>query len=710
MKDSLYDASHVVFALVEKAMANSITFSGEENLDKNFPILFVANHFTRIETFLIPYVLYKKLDFKVRSLADYSIFEGVLGEYMSAVGSISTKDEHRDEKILGDLITGRIDWVIYPEGSMIKSKKVLLSDETCLVEDSKGIHNIYTGSAVLALKSEIEKTRYFNAQNSCDAETIREFKKNYFFEQKDEPSYHNTNIVPMNISYSPVRTGKNTLLEFAEKYIDAKEEKISEEMEIESNLLLNSQLHIHFSKAIDVKDFLLNIKRHLNKEGIEFDDNSIVEKARVPLTNLMMNEVYKNTLITFDHVFALCLDYLNDSIFSLKELKLRIYLVARELKNLDTYRLDKALHANLYRLLNDETFLLFDDVFKLSLEQNILFHVEKESYRVNIENFKNEHTFNTIRLKNILRVLINETTILHELHETVKKQIQKAIDLVSKEVFYIIYNRDTKEFKYDYNKYYSVFDSKPKEVGKPFILYDKDNTIGCVVSHGYKAAPKEIEPLAKYLFEHGINVYAVRLKGHGTMPEDLRDSSYKEWYNSFDVGYSSLSCVSKKLYLCGFSTGGLLSLLKASNVQHKIDGIICINSALSLQDIRVKYIVPTINVLNNFLSIFNADIDTYEDEPEHPEINYKMHYLSSIGELKKLIDLVNERLPYITEPTLIIQADKDPVVNPKSADIIYDNIASADKERYFVSSDKHVITLEKSVKSKMFKKIVSFIK
>ena len=264
--------------------------------------------------------------------------------------------------------------------------------------------------------------------------------------------------------------------------------------------------------------------------------------------------------------------------------------------------------------------------------------------------------------------------------------------------------------KYDYNKYYSVFDSKSKEIGRPFILYDENNTVGCVISHGYKSAPMEIEPLAQYLFENGINVYGIRLKGHGTMPEDLRDATHQDWYDSFDIGYAALSGVSEKLYLCGFSTGGLLALLKASNVKNKVDGVICINSAISLQDIRVKYIVPTINILNNFLSLFNADIDTYESESEHPETNYKVHYLKSIGELKSLIDLVNERLAYITEPTLIIQADKDPIVNPESADIIYDTIASAQKEKYMVHSDKHIITLQTSVNQGIFKKILEFIK
>lgn len=709
MGDKMYQASQIAIGIIEKTMANSITFSGEKNLDKNFPILFVANHFTRAETFLVPYVLYNKFGLKVRSLADHYVFKGILGDYLSAVGTVSTKDEHRNEKILGDLLTGRENWLIYPEGSMIKSKKILLSENTFVVEDSKGVQNIFTGSAVLALKSELEKSRYFEASNHFDFKAVKEFKKKYFIGDNEELSYSNTHIIPINISYTPIRTGENTLSKLAYKYIESDSKLLNEEIDIESNILLNSQVHIHFSKPIDVKTFIFNTKRDLLKENSEISDSIVIERARVPLTNYMMNEVYKNILITFDHIFALCLEYMQEDQFKLKAFKAQIYLVSRELERLAIYRLSSALGPDLYKLLNDEPHTLFDDIFSVAIEQGILTINTECIGTINRENFNNEHTFHTIRVKNILRVLINETIILHELHENVKYQLQKEIERVYKEVFYIIYNRDTEQFKIDYNKFYSVFESKPKEIGRPFILYDEKNTVGCVVSHGYKAAPREIEPLAEYLFSKGINVYGIRLKGHGTMPEDLRDIEYKEWLDSFDIGYAALSCVSEKIFVCGFSTGGLIALLKASNTKKEISGVICINGAVSLEDIRVKYIVPTLNVVNNFLALFNADYDTYEGNPEHPEINYKMHYVTSIGEWKKLVDLTNERLGSVSVPALIIQGDKDPVVNPVSANYIYDKISSQYKEKYIIHSNKHVIILEEDVNQDIFEKITQFI-
>lgn len=709
MGDKMYQASQFVIGVFEKFMANSITFSGEENLSKEFPILFVANHFTRIETFLVPYALYTKFGYKVRSLADQYIFTGILGDYLSAVGTVSTKDEQRNEKILGDLLTGRENWLIYPEGSMIKTKKVLLGEDTFEIEESKGIHNIHTGSAVLALQSELEKSSYFEALNKCDEDEIKRFKEKYFIED-EELSYGNTHIIPINISYTPIKTDDNTITELAKKYIQSDSASLHEEIKIESNLILNSQMHIHFSKPIDVKSFIFNTKRALKQENIEFDDDMVIEKARKPLTNMMMNEVYKNILITFEHVFALCLEYLKEDEFVLNDLKVRIYLVARELKTLGIYHLDKALDANMYRLLSGEAYPLFDDVLLLAKDQQVIKENENGLYTIDREKFKDEHTFHTIRINNTLRVLLNETIILHELLDCVEHHMQKDIKRVYKEVFYIIYNRDTKQFKYDYNKFYSVFESKPKEVGKPFILYDAKNTIGCVLSHGFKAAPREIEPLAEYLFENGINVYAIRLKGHGTMPEDLRDVSYEEWYDSFDIGYAAISCVSEKVFLCGFSTGGLIALLKASKTNHKISGVICINSAASLESITDSYVASTLDFINKFIPKLKSDNDTYTCEPEHPEINYKMHYLSSVLEWKRLFDAVKERLEQISVPALIIQGDKDPVVDPKSADIIYEKIGSDKKEKYVVSSCQHVLPLDSTTNKDIFAKISKFIK
>ncbi|MCE2687382.1 MAG: 1-acyl-sn-glycerol-3-phosphate acyltransferase, partial [Rickettsiales bacterium] len=126
MKDKTF--KYIAFALkiAEKILGSKFSISGTENIPPK-PVLFVCNHFTRSETFFVPYLIHKYTKRQVRCLADSGLFKGNLGKFLNSVGSISTKDQKRDEIILSDLINGSFDWLIYPEGGMIKSKEIKMN-------------------------------------------------------------------------------------------------------------------------------------------------------------------------------------------------------------------------------------------------------------------------------------------------------------------------------------------------------------------------------------------------------------------------------------------------------------------------------------------------------------------------------------------------------------------------------------------------------
>ncbi len=101
----VFHSTHQILKYLHKMIDTKVTIEGEEHLDLQSPMLFCANHFTRFETFIMPNVLYRKLDMEARSLADSSLFSGTLGDFLSELGTISTKDPHRDEIIIRDLVT-----------------------------------------------------------------------------------------------------------------------------------------------------------------------------------------------------------------------------------------------------------------------------------------------------------------------------------------------------------------------------------------------------------------------------------------------------------------------------------------------------------------------------------------------------------------------------------------------------------------------------
>ena len=91
--------------LLEKLLGTRFTISGVEKIPNN-PVMFVANHFTRSETFFVPYLINKATGRHVRCLADSKIFFGAFGRFLRSVGTVSTKDPNRDNIIVDDLVNG----------------------------------------------------------------------------------------------------------------------------------------------------------------------------------------------------------------------------------------------------------------------------------------------------------------------------------------------------------------------------------------------------------------------------------------------------------------------------------------------------------------------------------------------------------------------------------------------------------------------------
>ena len=77
--------------LVESFSKLKVQVHGQENLPKG-AIIFVVNHFTRIETLLLPYHTFQLTGVPVWSLADASFFDGPLSGVLDLIGAVSTRN------------------------------------------------------------------------------------------------------------------------------------------------------------------------------------------------------------------------------------------------------------------------------------------------------------------------------------------------------------------------------------------------------------------------------------------------------------------------------------------------------------------------------------------------------------------------------------------------------------------------------------------
>jgi esterase/lipase len=372
--------------------------------------------------------------------------------------------------------------------------------------------------------------------------------------------------------------------------------------------------------------------------------------------------------------------------------------------------IDDNIDKNLIQLISYEKFEKFNDILEVAIKDEIL-TIERTRYYINKELLLDTYNHNTIRLKNILKVILNEILISQKSVDIVKKLVLNKEETNNQDLLLLLQNQEKQEFEESYEKYKHALKLKPKDIGTPKFYEAKDSNSCVIAIHGFSAAPKEMEKLALFLNSKNLNVYTPRLDGHGTISEDLKTKSWQDWYNSVSRTITIASIKYEKVFIVGFSTGGLLALLSTKKCYKEFAGLVCINAALHLNDVRIKTLLPAISFWNDLVKAFTEDKyqkEYVENFSENPEINYDKHYIDSIEQLSLLMKKIRKSLHKIQKPILIIQAKNDPIVNPTSAYEIFEEIKSTDKTIKLIDSSNHVIVTQKDTKE-LFGFIYDFI-
>jgi len=251
------------------------------------------------------------------------------------------------------------------------------------------------------------------------------------------------------------------------------------------------------------------------------------------------------------------------------------------------------------------------------------------------------------------------------------------------------------QFEEDYKEFFVEGESKKKEVGAPFLIKGRSRKIGIVLVHGYMAAPPEMRELADYLGRKGFWIYAPRLRGHGTSPDDLAIRTYQDWVASIDEAYTIASNSCKRVVVGGFSTGAGLSLDLAARGVKNLAGIFAVSPPLRLQDFSTRF-VPAFDTWNRWMKrvgLDGAKKDFIPNNPENSHINYSRNPIGGVRELGLLMEALEPKLPSIKLPVLVVQSAGDPLVDPKGSRRVFELLGSQDKQYLLFDIARHGILL-----------------
>ena len=684
------------FSWLSKARIN---IHGRENIPRDGSLLFVVNHFTRIETLLLPYWLNKLTDLPVWSLADYELFKGTLGTFLDNVGAVSTRDPERDRLIVRSLLTGEAAWVIYPEGRMVKNKKIVEKGKY-MISYAGGKHPPHTGAATLALRTEFYRQRLHRLLEESPPEAQRLLSEFQIDEVAPVLSRH-TFIMPVNLTYYPIRAKENALTDLAGKFKGDLSERLVEELMTEGTMFLSGvDIDMCFGQPIPIGECLTcpKIDRDIgSRQVINFDDSidsrKRMRREALGIMQRYMDEIYQMTTVNHDHLFASMLRHIPFRQVQPDDLKRKVFLVANKCVTMNETHYHRSLQKDQLPLLTDDQFGKFKEFMALAQETDVLEKTDKALVK-NHTPLANPFDFHRVRIDNPLRVMSNEVEPLKYLQRCVRRVAWQPAAWTRYRVARHFRKRAEAEFRKDYATYAVENESKPPHIGRPIFKRGRSRRLGVVVVHGYMAAPEEMRGLTEYLNKKGYWVYAPRVKGHGTAPEDLAGRTYSDWIRSVEEGYALMSCTCRNVVIGGFSNGAGLALEAASRISG-IKGVFAVSPPLKLQDLSARF-VPAVDMWNRFMQRIHSNgarKEYIENQPENPHINYIRNPIASLRELERLMDRVEASMKEVQVPAVVVQSVADPVVDPRGSRRVFDRLGSQEKKYILFNIERHGILL-----------------
>lgn len=220
--------------------------------------------------------------------------------------------------------------------------------------------------------------------------------------------------------------------------------------------------------------------------------------------------------------------------------------------------------------------------------------------------------------------------------------------------------------------------------------------------HGFTGHSADVRMLGRYLEKRGYTSHAPIYRGHGLPPEEILKSNPDQWWEDVLQAYNHLKQLGyKEIAVSGLSLGGVLGLKLAYTEQTKAVIPMC----------APMFFDNETQLTKGFQAFAREykQLERKEAQVIKEEVEVLMENSTTLFEqLAKLIEEVKNNVDTIYTPTMVVQARKDQMINPDSANYIYENVEGEHKTIHWYEESGHVITMDKE-KDQVFEDIYQFL-
>ena len=694
--------------------------------------IFLFNHFARFETVIPQYIIHKATGAFCRCVAAPELFEGneTFAKLLWDVGAVPTNHPGLLSFLAAEILRGR-KVIVFPEGGIIKDRNVLDEKGNLGVfsQMDQARRKLHRGAAAMALTLEIFKKRILMVHEDGNLPRLQRWVDALGLDSVEAlvaASRQRTLVVPGNITFYPIRGEDNILRRGAELFGGELGRAAQEEILIEGNILFKrTDMDVRFGRPI-VPGIRWNWwKRGVLDRVFERIDSlqdlfalkpdsgrwidRMVSMALGRQTRLLRDEyareIYGNLTVNLSHLASRLILTLLDrgtSEIGHEPFHTLLYLAIKNAQQEPSINLHRSLfNPERYDGIHKGVWKLFEQFLDMATSTGLI-DVTPDHYRF-LPKLTEDHAYHEVRLENTVSVYANEVAPVTGACRAVDQAVQSNSAAEKTNLARLLFDDEMRSFRwcrgnYSKSKHAHINDQETAtENAEPYLLVpDNAKGLGVVLAHGFLSSPAELRAYGEKLAALGYPVMGVRLCGHGTSPWDLRDRSWQDWLGSVRRGYEIISAFAERVCVIGFSTGGALALRLAAEEPEKLAGVAAVSTPIKFRN-RNLIFVPVlhgINKLAQWVTSQEGIIPFRPNESEHPDINYRHIPIRGLFELRRLIDEMTHRLADVTCPVMIVQGTEDKIVNPKSAHIILEKIASTDTSLHLIPSQRHGILNE----------------
>jgi carboxylesterase len=238
---------------------------------------------------------------------------------------------------------------------------------------------------------------------------------------------------------------------------------------------------------------------------------------------------------------------------------------------------------------------------------------------------------------------------------------------------------------------------------EPF-LFRRGRT-GCLLLHGFTAAPQEVLRLGAHLANHGYTALGPRLAGHGTALGDLARTRWPDWLASAQDGYDLLRGACDRIVLLGVSMGGLLAVLLA--VDQPPAGLVLMSTPITLLQSPLRRWLKPLSGIVPFVR--KGPPDWFDQSAGAERIAYPAYSTRAAAEVQDLLPRARAALAQVAVPTLVVHSRDDAFVLPANAELLLAELGAKDKRLLMIEGSNHLVTLD-AARQQVFEAAHAFVR